>query len=132
MVNNKLEYYAKEYINDVYKVCQMMLQGFNLNSKEDLIKHREVQPKGEFYLNGNNKYFFHGRGCRFSNDRLEIDWDFGYEDVWCGLDPWKLAFYIKNNRNDSKWNDGNKVKEAFNESVEKGEMELKYDLYYFL
>ena len=131
MANSKLEYYAKEYIKDVNKVCLMMLQGYNLGTKEDLVKHREVHPQGEFHLNGSNKYTFHGRGCRFSNGNIEIDWDFGYGDVWCGLDPWKLACYIRDIKDNREWTDGNKVKEVFEELVSKGEMEKLYDLYYF-
>ncbi|MEI6101257.1 MAG: hypothetical protein WCP73_05395 [Eubacteriales bacterium] len=93
MKNTKLEQLANEYLNDVNKICSIMLKGLNLSSKEELIKYREVQSNGEFYQDGNNRFTFHGRGCRFSNNSLKIDWDFGYADIWCGIDPWKLAYY---------------------------------------
>ena len=131
IMNSELENFAEEYINDVQTVCQLMLQGCNASSKGDLIKHRGIQANGEFHLNGINRYWFHGRGCRFKNDSICIDWDFGYEDNWCGLDPWKLAYYIRDKTNDSNWADGNIVRSAFDDLVKKGKMEIKHDLYYF-
>ena len=130
MINNNLEQLAKEYINDVNKVCQMILQAYNLKSREELIKHREAQPTGEFYLNGNNSYTFHGRGCRFSNNELEIDWDFGYGENWCGIDPWKLAYYIRENKTTETLYDGNKIKEELENLITKSKFIKKFDLYY--
>ena len=131
-MNDELIRFSKEYINDVNNVCQMMLEVYNLSSREELlVNHRVRQGKGEFYLNGKkHDYAFHGRGCRFSNDELKIDWDFGYGDIWCGIDPWKLAKYIRDNKNDNRWNDGNKIKEVFDDLVSKGKMEKKYYRYY--
>ena len=80
-MNNKLKQLAQNYINDVNTACFIMLKGLNLNTKEDLIKYRQMQSSGSFFLNGDNKYTFHGRGCRFKNNELEIDWDFGYDDT---------------------------------------------------
>ena len=131
MTKSKLEDYAEHYISDVYAVCQVMLRGLDLDSKRELIKHREVQSKGEFDLDGVNTYSFHGRGCRFSNNDIKIDWDFGYDENWCGLDPWKLAYYIKDNKNDSEWEDGAHVKKTFDDLVINGRMERRHDLYYF-
>ena len=130
MSKSKLEYYSELYISDVYAVCQMMLRGLDLGSKNDLIKHREAQSKGEFYLDGVNIYNFHGRGCRFSNNDIKIDWDFGCDENWCGLDPWKLAYYIRDNKRDCEWEDGNRVKKGFDDLVIKGRMKKRYDLYY--
>jgi len=132
-MTTKLEKFAAEYINTVDQICNMMLQVYSLNSKDELIKnHRPVQAEGAFYLNGkNNNYTFHGRGCRFSNDDFEIDWDFGYEELWCGLDPWKLFYYIKENRNPNLFNNGNQIEEKFNEWVVNGKMTKQHGLYYF-
>lgn len=128
MTNIELEKLAQKYINDVNRVCKMMLQAFNLTSKEELIKYRS---SGEFYSNGgDNRYAFHGRGCRFSNNELEIDWDFGYGDNWCGLDPWKLFYYIENNKFVHDFSDGYQIKEIFDDFVVNGKMVQKYDLYY--
>ena len=80
MVGRDIEQLAREYISDVNKACCMMLKGLRLNSKEKLIEYRQIQSSGEFYLNGSNRYLFHGRGCRFSREDLKIDWDFGCGD----------------------------------------------------
>jgi hypothetical protein len=129
MNNIELELLTQKYINDVDKVCQIILQEFNVNSKEELINHRVI---GEFYFSSDNKYIFHGRGCKFSSDELEIDWDFGYGDIWCGLDPWKLFYYVKDNKIDNGYSDGCQIKEAFDKLVAKGKMIKKYELYYFI
>lgn len=131
MVEFELEQLVKEYISDVNRACDIMLSSLKLGSKEDLIKYRQNHSSGEFYLNGNNEYTFHGRGCRFSNNDLCIDWDFGYGDNWCGIEPWKLACYIKDNKIINEPYDGAKIKEIFDELIIKGKMIKKYDLYYF-
>ena len=132
MVYDQLKKIAQEYIDDVNKVCNMMYQAYNLNTREELLNLRRIQGQGEFFINGKNTYCFHGRGCRFSNDGLKIDWDFGYGDIWCGLEPWKLAHYIRDNKNDSEWSDGNKIRKVFDELVANGKMKEKFGLYYFI
>jgi len=133
MTNDELVRFAKEYISDVNNVCQLMLKVYELSSREELIiKHRARQGKGEFYIDGsNNNYTFHGRGCSFSNDALKLDWDFGYDNNWCGLDPWKLYYYLRDNKAINDSNDGYQIKEVFEEWVLNGKMIKKYDLYYF-
>ena len=120
-----------DYSVDVDTVCHIMLEGLNITTKEELIAYREQQPMGEFYLDGENKYVFHGRGCRFTNDEFEIDWDFGDGELWCGLDPWKIAYYISSIAKESEWCDGAKIKNAFDNMVKDGLMYMKYGLYYF-
>ena len=131
MINDNLEQLAKEYVNDVNRACDMMLEGIKLSSKENLIKLRLIQPSGEFYLDGNNRYTFHGRGCRFLREDLNIDWDFGCENICEGIDPWKLAYYIRDNKNFNTLYDGNSVKEVLEELIAEGKMVKKFDLYYF-
>ena len=133
MTDNELIRFAEEYIADVNNVCQTMLEVYELGSREELIiKHRAAQGKGEFYFNGKiNNYTFHGRGCRFSNDELKLDWDFGCENNWCGLDPWKLFYYLSDNKAVSDLKDGYKIKEMFEEWIANGKMIKKYGLYYF-
>jgi hypothetical protein len=125
-----IEKYAKEYINDVNKICQTILKAYGLKSREELIKHRTAQPMGEFHLN--NRYCFHGRGCSFSNDEIEIDWDFGYGDIWCGLDYWKLFNYIRDNKDSNISYNGIKIKEVFEKWVAQKKMIKKAGLYYFV
>jgi hypothetical protein len=131
-MNDELKSIADEYTENVKKVCLLMLKAFNLRSKGDLLKYRALHQIGEFELNGNNKYFFHGRGCLFSNQDIKIDWDFGYGSRWCGLDPWFIANYIKDNlKNSSEFSDGNKIQKEFEQAVTNGEMIKKYGMFYF-
>ena len=124
---------SNEYISEVTKICLLMLKSFNLTSKEDMIKYRVNKPIGNFYLNGENRYQFHGRGCKFSNNEINIDWDFGFDDHWCGLNPWLLADYINTTNKSIIENcTGDKIKVEFEEAIKNGEMMKKYDLYYFI
>lgn len=127
-----LETLAKEYISDVEKVCLLMLKGLNLASKCELIQYRTQHGMGGFYFNGINQYKFHGRGCYFTNDTITIDWDFGYDERWCGLDPWKLFSYIQSNKRSNPFHESRQIKEMFNNLVSDGKMVVKYGLYYYL
>lgn len=132
MDENYLKLLAQEYIHDVSKICNTLLKFYNLNSKEELIKFRKKNPHGEFYLNGINIFTFHGSGCSFSSKELEIDWDFGFGDLWCGLDPWKLFYYIKNKKRIINYNDGYDIEKIFIQLVANKEMIKKINLYYFI
>jgi len=128
----QLQSLAQKYICEVEKACVLILNFLNLRSKQELIEQRALQEPGEVYLDAKNKYAFHGRGCRFTSENLEIDWDFGYSDNWCGLDPWKLFYYAKNQKLNSDIEDGLQIKLIFDELVAEGKMVKKYNLYYFL
>ena len=125
--------FAKEYLDTVNAICLTIIKQKGLNTFYDLKRLRVNEPAGEFTLDEIHqlKYTFHGRGCRVESQTLNIDWDFGYDDVLCGLDPWKLAYYVRDKRNNNEWEDGNKVKKAFDDLVKKGGMEIRYNLYYF-
>jgi len=132
VLNNELKSIIEEYTENVKKVCLLMLKGLNLKSKDDLLKYRTLHPIGEFGSDGNNKFFFHGRGCLFSNQDIIINWDFGYGSRWCGLDPWFIANYIKDNYNNpSEFSDGDRIGIEFEQAVINCEMIKKYGLYYF-
>ena len=121
-----------EYIDTVNKVCLLMLKGLNLKTKEEMLNHRIKNPIGYFDLGEKNKYQFHGRGCAFSNSELSINWDLGYSEKWCGLNPWLLADYIQNNdKYFSGFYTGDKIKDEFEKAVLKGKMIKKYELYYY-
>ena len=130
--NNYLESIIKEYTKDVTMACHMMLEALYLKSKEELIRYRGIQATGEFFLNGINSFTFHGRGCRFSNEAVKIDWDFGFGENWCGLDPWKLFYYIKDNKKNNEYDDGNQIKKIFEDLVRDKKMHIKFGLYYYL
>ena len=121
---------SKKYISCVDDIYTLMLKVFGLNSKDDMILFRGKNGQGNFYLEGDNHYTFHGRGCWFCNDKIKIDWDFGYGHRWCGLDPWKMYNYLVDNNIENPFDNGHQVKELFTQLVAEGKMEIKYGLYY--
>lgn len=66
------------------------------------------------------------------NEKLFIDWDFGYRGRWCGIDPWKVAMTLKrNNSSYAEYYDGNLIQKECEQFVEKGIMFKQYNQYYF-
>ncbi|SCW83746.1 hypothetical protein SAMN04487970_106224 [Paenibacillus tianmuensis] len=131
-MNEELEILLKQYINDVNAVCALMLNGLGLSSKEELRTFRAKCPSGEFYLDGMNYYTFHGRGCRFSNKDIEIDWDFGFGDKWCGINPMLFYSYIRDNNKSTVPYRAITIINECEDMEQKGKMIKKYDLYYLL
>jgi len=131
---NDIICYAKEYLDTVNAICLAIIKQKELSSFYELKRLRVSEPAGELTLNEicQLKYTFHGRGCRVESQTLNMDWDFGYDDVLCGLDPWKLAYYVRDKGKDCEWEDGGCVRSAFDDLVQKGKMEKKHDLYYLL
>ncbi len=121
--------FAKQYIEDVIEICNLMLGGLGFSTKDELYKFRVKNRVGKFEYNGEiNQFFFHGIGCRFWNNNIEIDWDFGFEDRWCGIDPWKLYSYIQNKKDSiSKM----AIIDELEQAVKRGEMIKRDDRYYF-
>ncbi len=120
-----------DYIYELNNIKLIILKGLNLNSKEDFIKYRTSNPEGEFFLNGKNTYAFHGRGCTFTNSDITIDWDFGYNVEWCGINPRAFSKYIVDYNNDiSELYDINKIIYVFEKWIIQGVMCKKYELYY--
>jgi len=133
-MNDELKLLAKEYIEKVESLCVLMLEGLNLKTQEDWFNYRKSHQQMEYNFNG-NKFTLHGKGCMVSNkDTVIIDWDFGriFGTRWCGIDPWKLASYIKlNHKNLIDIYDGSMIKREFEQSVILGQMVEKDYLYYF-
>jgi hypothetical protein len=130
-VNNDIKILLNEYIETVNNVCILLLKAFYLKSKEDLYKYRICHQAGEFYLDGKNEYVFHGRGCRFKNDNIIIDWDFGYDDEWCRIDPYKFYnFIIDNNKITFEKISIKYLLNEFANALAQKELIKKYDLYY--
>lgn len=133
MIDTTLEILAREYVQRVEEVGSLMLVGLELDSRRELlVTHRMKHGMGEFHLDGINKYCFHGRGCRFENDNLKIDWDFGYDERWCGISPWMLFKYIRDNKSINEFCDGDQIKKVFDSWVADKKMMIKYGLYYFV
>ena len=133
-MDKTLKKITNEYIEKVDEVSKIILNGLDLQSKEDfMFHHRILRPYGEFEFNGVNKYCFHGIGCRFENAQIKIDWDFGYKsNSWCGLNPFLLAEYIKEYYEEMKnFHDGGKIQQEFDKATAHGEMIKRRELYYF-
>jgi len=64
---------------------------------------------------------------------LNIDMDFGHkDDIWCGIDPWKLFCFIEEYYPDYKKQfDVKAIKEEFDLAVKERKMYKNYILYYF-
>ena len=130
-MNDKFESAAKEYIEKVNSVCFKLVEGLNLRTKAELWEYRKTHHEMELVING-IKYMFHGRGCRAFNEEFFLDWDFGYGNRWCGIEPWLLARTLKENKSSYfEYFDGSKIKEECEQAVLNCEMIKKYDLYYF-
>lgn len=126
-----------EYINNINRACDKLLKGINnsenicLKSKMDFFDYRVKIKKLEFEFDG-VKYNLHGKGCTAFNDKIFLDWDFGYRSRWCGINPWKVAMSLKKSRCDVvEYYNGNLVKELCEQSVLEGMMFIQQEQYYF-
>lgn len=123
--------YIKSYVNEINRICSIMINSLKLESKIDLINYRASHQSGEFCdKDVIYKFTFHGRGCKITCDNFVIDWDFGDNNFWCGIDPWKLADYINNNKKSDKKYDGYIIEKLFDELIEKKLMDKRDGLYY--
>lgn len=127
----------REYISNIYKVCELLLKHINLSenidlrSKMDFFRYRAKTKKMEYEFDGIS-YQFHGKGCTAFNDKLYLDWDFGYRSRWCGIDPWKTAISLsKSNSSFIEFYDGNVIKQLGEQSVMEGTMFSQHGQYYF-
>lgn len=136
-MDKKLQELLKKYITDVEGVCVELLdsinasENLNLKTKFDFFEYRSKCKKNEFQA-GATLYKLHGIGCIALNDKMYLDWDFGYRSRWCGIDPWKFSRSLKeNDYGCSDYYDGNKVQAFCNLLIEQDIMFKKCDLYYF-
>lgn len=124
-----LEVFTKVYLKKVDEICHLMLSGLGFRSKEELCRYGIHNQMGTIEHDGNiGHYFFHGIGCEFENNTVEIDWDFGYGPHWCGLDPWKVSKYLEYFNINISWKE---IKTEYDKAVLKDEMYIKEDRYYF-
>lgn len=125
------------YSNNIHDVCDNLLkhlntsENINLRTKMDFFRHRAKTKKMEYEFDG-IKYIFHGKGCTAFNDKIFLDWDFGYRSRWCGIEPWKVAIsLIKSNSEFVEFYDGNLIKKMCEKSVMDGIMFNQQGQYYF-
>lgn len=130
-MEEQLRLVIEGYLDEVNRLCYQLLKGLNLKTKTDLWEYRRIYNEVQIVVEG-VQYIFHGKGCRASNEKYFIDWDFGYGSRWCGVEPWLLARTLKQNKdNYTEYYDGNKIKEECEKAVLQGIMIKKYELYYF-
>lgn len=121
------------YIEEANQAAIKMMKDFGAHSKTEFFIKKELYLKGELILNTEKKYIFHGRGCRVLDkyDNCEIDWDFGCDDIWVGLNPGLFSNYIRDRKPEyCNLYNYSRIETIFKESVLSGEMHKKYGLYY--
>ncbi|MFV0393964.1 MAG: DUF6896 domain-containing protein [Coprobacillaceae bacterium] len=132
-MDEKLIELLKEYIEKVNSVKPVMFNDFHVQTKKQLIEKRLSFTIGEFKVKSNNKYRFHGRGCNFSNEEFEIDWDFGFYEIWCGINPGLFFYYlITNYKVENNVSNYNMIQNFIKKMVKQKVLVSKYDLYYFV
>lgn len=130
-MEDKIKSIMMEYLDCVNSVCNHLLTGLHLKNKRDFFEYRAMQGKMEFEVNGIS-YRLHGKGCYAFNEEMFIDWDFGYRSRWSGVDPWKLAMTLKQNKSSHlEYYRGDRVKAVCEQAVSEGVMFERYDQYYF-
>lgn len=130
-MDNELKKSLEWYLCRVNEICQNLINGLSLNNKEELLIYKGRHRIFEHDING-MRYVYHGRGCCAFNEKIWIDWDFGYRSNWCGIDPFKVANTLERNKMKSVNDyDGNRIKAECEKAVSDGTMFLKYERYYF-
>ena len=124
----------KEYIIFVDSVKEVAFQDFQVETKKEFLGKKMKYINGEFSVASENIYVFHGRGCRLLNKVGSeiVDWDFGFDEIWCGVNPGLFLNYLSiHHQIDNTYSNYNKVEAILKELVDLGTMTIKYDLYYF-
>lgn len=121
-----------EYIEKVEEIKYIMFDDFEVNTKDELINKRLSFTKGEFQVKTDNKYQFHGRGCIFTNNNLKIDWDFGCNENWCGINIGSFLNYLNFEYNIiNNTNNYLVLKQGFELLCKKKVLVMNFGLYYF-
>lgn len=133
IVKNILE----EYILQVERACDFLIQGINkiektdMEDKRDFFGYLQKSKKTSFFVDG-IEYQLHGKGCHMTGKGRYLDWDFGYRSRWCGIDPWKVAMCLKqNNSTFVDYFDGNLILNECEQAVKDGIMYKQNGQYYF-
>lgn len=136
-MEERLQIVLKEYIKNVEEVCNLLVRSINysqnldLKNKYDFFEYRASCKIMEFETE-EISYRLHGKGCVAFNEKMFIDWDFGYRSRWCGINPWKVSMTLKKNKSSyTEYYDGNLIKTSCDLLVENGIMFKQFDQYYF-
>lgn len=127
----------EEYIIQVEDACDFLIQGINevektdIKDKWDFFRYCQESRKTNFVIEG-IEYQLHGKGCHMTGKGKYLDWDFGYRSRWCGIDPWKVAMYLKqNNSIYIDYYNGNLILAECQQAVKDGIMYKQNGQYYF-
>lgn len=75
-------------------------------------------------------YFIHGHGVKMNDGTTKVDFDLGGKGQIDGVDAWKLADFIKDNKIESSLT-GKRIENEIRVAVSAGDMECSdYPLYY--
>lgn len=132
-MEKELKSLLNDYLSQVNTLCMNLLGGLDLHNKTELIQYLYMGKERIWELCINNiTYKFHGSGCNAYYGERVIQWDFGRRSHWCGIDPWFIARYMKDNRNKyEKYFDIEFIKLQCDKAVEDKEMYLVNGRYYF-
>ena len=103
-MDKEFELAVYAYCEYVRRACDSLIQNINsveqknIHDKFDLFSYIRKNLIFEYVLD-DRKYCFHGSGCSVhADDEIIVDWDFGYKNLWCGIDPYKMARTLRNNK----------------------------------
>lgn len=138
LTENKAEKVLRDYIVDVERACEILLNGINtqeklnIKTKYQLFEYLMKTHKNKFVIDDMTFQLHGGRGCFLFSEGLFLSWDFGYRSRWCGIDPYKVGMTLKENKSPlSVFYDGTVLKDYCDQAVDNGEMICKYNMYYF-
>ena len=100
-------------------------------NKFELLSYLRSNKISKYQYNGFN-YIFHGCGCTvFFDDNIIADWDFGFRSLWCGIDAYKMALTLKNNKYSNQlFYDPNFIRESCEKYAIQGDLILYKNQYY--
>ncbi len=145
-MDENLKLIVKDYLIKTEEAKIIMLEAFALKTKKDLISLRNRIPSATFFYAGMKHTFaFHGIGFRFSNEYAEgvniekvnrkpirVDMELGHDDIWCGIDAWKLYYFIEEYYPEFKPQFTQaKIVEEFDTGIKEKTIYKKFNLYYF-
>lgn len=101
-MNCEFELAVSMYYKIVKDLCLSLINNINktenilIHDKFELYSYFRKKKQTIFYVCG-KRYVLHGSGMTvFFNNKIVADWDFGYRNLWCGIDPFKMAITLKN------------------------------------
>lgn len=131
---NEMLQLIENYDTEMRDIIHQMCIDFNAKSKEEFIEKKSSYLMGDLQIDSKLTYIFHGRGCRvFDENQIEIiEWDFGYNHHWYGIDPFFLSKYIERKKLSDNFIDFEKTTDTLNKMVSDGILYKKSNLYYLV